>query len=309
MKIIHEHVMVRVPSIFCDESKFKGVDGKSLLIDVTFNPEQHVRNYGEVVSVPDDLFEYPIATNHIGLPSYHDYPTYSWKTVADIPLEVCEGDKVYFHPNCLLPDVADQRYNKMYMFSKNEDGKMYHYFKVKYELIFAAVRFEPINTLTAPWSWKKEADLKPHIRTNGQKRYYYTDEHGHDQIYEKKVVMVGSYVMVEPDLETWDDISIPTPETINGKILLDKNGQTIYKPKEQWLVTKAMPQDHYLRGWVRYVGTPLQGDKPFLKPGNYVFFQRFADTKMVFEGFTFFRMRQRHIFAIQHNKQITYESV
>jgi co-chaperonin GroES (HSP10) len=46
-----------------------------------------------------------------------------------------------------------------------------------------------------------------------------------------------------------------------------------------------------------------------LKQGNYVYFQHFANTKMVFEGFTFFRMRQRHIFAIQQNKQINYEPV
>ncbi|MEJ7644302.1 MAG: hypothetical protein WKF87_06885 [Chryseolinea sp.] len=305
MKIIREHIIVKVPSIFNEDSAFKGVDGKAIMMNVYYNPEQHVRNHGIVVSVPDELNKYPLISETASRPAYHDKPEWTWKTTEDIKLEICEGDKVYFHYNCLLPDQADQKWNKLYMYSMKEDNTIFHYFKIKYDLVFASIRMTPLNKVTNLWDWTREPELKPHLN----KRFYYTDRHGVDQVYKKEIIMIGSYVMVEPDLETWDDISIPTPETINGQLLVDEHGKTIYKPKEHWLVTKQMPTEKYLRGWVRHCGSALNGDKEFLQTGMYVFFQRFANTKMTFEGFTYFRMRQRHIFAIDHKKQIRYEEV
>jgi len=119
------------------------------------------------------------------------------------------------------------------------------------------------------------------------------------------VCMVGSYVFVEPDMESWEDISIPIPERLNGRIVVNADGSTRMKPKEQWLVTKSMPSERYLRGWVRYSGSPLTGDKEFVRPGMYVYFQRFADTKIRFEGFDYFRMRQRHILCIDNAKSLS----
>ena len=116
--------------------------------------------------------------------------------------------------------------------------------------------------------------------------------------------MIGSYVFVEPDMETWEDISIPIPETVNGKILLQPDGSPKLKDKKYWLVTKSMPAERYLRGWVRYSGTPLKGDKEFVQPGMYVYFQRHSDTKIRFEGFDYFRMRQRHILCIETAKSL-----
>ena len=309
MKIIREHIIVKVPSVFFDESRYKGVDGKQLFMDVTYNPGEHVRNYGIVVSVPEEMSGYPIITNPIGRPAYHDNPTFDWKTCEDIAMEIKEGDKVYFHYNCLLPDQADQKWNKLYLYSLKEGDKTYHYFKVKYELVFAVVRMEPLNAATKAWEWRLEADLKPHIHNGTDQLLYYTDLMGTDQIYRKRVIMIGSYVMVEPDMETWEDISIPTPEVVDGKVLLNPDGSQRLKPKEQWIVTKQMPGERYLVGWVRHTGTALRGDREFLKPGMYVAFQKFANTKMRFEGFTYFRMRQRHILAIDHQKQITYDRV
>jgi hypothetical protein len=137
------------------------------------------------------------------------------------------------------------------------------------------------------------------------KRYERVDEHGFSHIYKKEITMIGSYVLIEPDKETWEDISIPTAVVVNGKILMELDGKTPkMRPKEEWIVVKSMPTEKYLMGWVRFTGSPLKGDRAFLKPGMYVHFQRHADTKMMFEGKEYFRMRQRHVFAIDTSKTL-----
>jgi hypothetical protein len=88
----------------------------------------------------------------------------------------------------------------------------------------------------------------------------------------------------------------------NGKVLIDLDGTPKVLPEDKWIVTKEMPGDKYLQGWVAHVGTPLKGDRPFLEPGMYVLFQRHADVKVTFEGKEYFRMLQRHVMCINDSK-------
>jgi hypothetical protein len=301
MKILREHIVVKVPSIFIDETQYKGVDGKKIVLNVLYHPERHVRNFGIVTSVPDELLHYPLFNEHIGRPAYSTFSNYEpkWKTNADIELEIEVGDKVYFHHNCLLPDQqGGSQWNKLFLFSQKEkfEGKetLMYYFRVKYDLVFAVVRYTPANTISDAFDWNHEAFLKP-FESNGKKLHIYTDKHGFDHLYEKDIIMIGSYVLIEPDFETWEDISIPIPETLNGKKLLNPDGSVRMKPKDQWLVTKTAPGEKYLRGWVRHVGSPLKGDSAVAEQGEYVYFQRFADTKIKIEGKDYFRVKQRHI--------------
>lgn len=319
MKIFREHVIVKVPSIFIDETKYKGIDGKTLITNVLFNPERHVRCFGIVASVPDELFLYPISQKHIGAPAYNDYPPFEWKTNQDIQLEIQVGDKIYFHYNSLLPDQSGgNMWNKMFLFTlkEQENGKevKYHYFRVKYDLVYAAVRYEKTCATMTDFAWWMEPELKETkiTRLSGEDGEH-TEEGTfyiyNENTYRKKVVMIGGYVFIEPDMESWDDISIPVAETINGVQILNPDGSVKMKPKEQWLVMKTMPGEKYLRGWVRHCGSPLKGDKEFLRPGMYVYFQRFADTHINFEGFDYFRLRQHYIFCIDHEKSQQHATV
>lgn len=310
MKIIAEHLVVKVPSIFLDESQYIGVDGMQIMINVMYRPERHIRDFGIVTEVPEYLHDVPLLNDSIGLPGYHDYAPYSWKTNNDIVMNVNIGDKVYFHYNTLLPDVnGGTIFNKYYLFSKKEEenGKLvlYHYYRVKYDQVFAVVRYERANNATKSFEWWMEKKITP-FKANIEKVQYplfmLTDQLGQDHVYRKKVITIGSYVLIEPDLETWEDISLPTPATMNGKQLLNPDGSIVMKPKDQWLVVKSMPGEKYLRGWVRFCSSPLKGDKEFLREGMYVYFQRFANTKIQFEGHDYFRMRQRHIIAVDDSK-------
>jgi len=314
MKILQDFVIVKVPSVFIDETRYKGVNGIQLLTNVSYNPERHIRCFGVVTSIPDVLFTEPLINNHIGAPGYHEDQFYSWKTSQDIELEVREGDKVYFHFNSLLPDIAGGSiWNKMFIMSKDEmeNGKKvkYYYFKVRYSAIYASVRYDKANTVSRHFEWWMESSLKKlesfsKESNRSEELFHFTDIVNGIHTYKKVVTMIGSYVFVEPDMETWDEISIPVPEIFNGKPLQNPDGSIRLKPKEQWIVKKMAPEERYLRGWVRYVGTPLKGDAGFVEAGDYVWFQRYANTKLLFEGKQYFRMRQRHIFGV--TKQTRY---
>jgi len=314
VKCFFEHIVVKVPTVFIDESRYKGVGGQAIITNVFFHPERHVRNYGIVASVPDSLSLEPLANNHTGIPLSWDYPVNSWKTTQDIQMEIQAGDKVYFHWNSLLPDNLDQsKWNKNFLFSKKEmvNGQEVemHYFRVKYRSVFAAVRYEKTNQHSRDFEWWMEGDIKevdtPSIGMDDKqmvKRHVFVDAAGFLHSYEKKVVMIGSYVLVEPDFETWEDISIPTPETLNGKPLIGADGQVVMKPKDQWMVYKSAPSEKYLQGWVKHTGSSLKGDRSFLKPGAYVFFQLHTNTPVPFEGKNYFRMLQRHIMCVDSSK-------
>lgn len=317
MQIIHEHIIVKTPTIFFDETKYKGINGHKLMVDVLTNPEKHVRDYAEVVSVPASLPKMPIAQDHMSQPSRHDHSNYLFKTADDIEREVRVGDRVYFHRNCLLPDAGKQKFNFFYIHTvlEPEDGKEgaklipYHYFRVKYELCYAAVRYTPINSGYDKWRAWMEPDMVkrdvavlddndlPAPGPNEVTQLYLHEPTG--AVYRKHIIMIGSWCLVEPDMETWESISIPTPETLNGKPVLDKYGKVQMKPKDQWLVAKSAPDRIYLRGWLRHIGSPLKGDVQEVQRGAYVFFRPKTDTVLKVEGVDYFRMIQRNILMWQ----------
>lgn len=306
MRILEQQVIVKVPTIFIEDTQYRGVNGMNLIVNALFNPERHVRTYGIVVSVPERCFATPIINDVISLPNYHDRAVLSYKSARDIQMDIKIGDKVYFHHNTLLPTSGSHTFSGTnYLYSKEEmvDGKMkaFHYFKVMYELVYVSVRYEAMNNVTKEFNWHNEDKIKEIVTPEGP-RYIYTDAQGQDHIYKKNIVPIGSWILVQPDMETWEDISIPTPEVINGKKLLDKRGQPIMKPKDQWIVIKKAPEERYLQGWVVYTGSALKGDKEFLEEGMYVYFQKFMNTKIKVEGKDYFRMRQRHIFASNPHK-------
>lgn len=108
-------------------------------------------------------------------------------------------------------------------------------------------------------------------------------------------IPVGSFVLCDPDWESWDEISRPTPVTLNGKPVLNKDGTKMMKPKEQWLVTKVAPGYQFLKAFVRVLGTPLRGDKCEIAVGQKIWYRRNADWMVKIEGKDYFAIRQRHI--------------
>jgi co-chaperonin GroES (HSP10) len=113
---------------------------------------------------------------------------------------------------------------------------------------------------------------------------------------EEKIIPIGGYVLIEPDLESWDDILKPVRSTIK-----DKDGNFILKPKDQWLQTKVRPDRKYLTGFVRHIGAPLKGDVNELEIGQKIYYRKHADWVQNIEGKEYYAIRQRHIVGKDEN--------
>lgn len=239
IKAFRNFVIFKTDTLFNYGVKFKGIGGKDLVIDPTFEPARHVRIYGEVVSLPFELTNFPITQEYRGLPSYGVESPFRYKFLNDIEQELEIGDRIYFHFNTV------KQHNFVQVDGVHPDRVWY--IKVRYDQIICAVR-------------------------KGQ------------------IIPIGGYVLVDPDFESWEDISIPTYSD-----LLGEDGKQILKPKSQWLVKKSAPQYKYLLGFVRHIGSPLRGDKCEVKQGQKIVYKPNADWTVRVEDRDYFVIKQRHI--------------
>ncbi|MFO0447616.1 MAG: hypothetical protein ACK52I_02810 [Pseudomonadota bacterium] len=136
---------------------------------------------------------------------------------------------------------------------------------------------------------------KNFVRVEGQhpnRTWYY--KVAYDQVLcavrKDKIIPIASYVLCDPDFESWDDILVPVRSDIKGP-----DGEYILKPKDQWIQTKVKPEYKYLTAFVKYVGKPFNGDKCEIEVGQKVWYRRNADWMNKVEGRDYFAIRQRHI--------------
>ncbi len=112
---------------------------------------------------------------------------------------------------------------------------------------------------------------------------------------DEKIIMIGGWVLCEPDMEEWEDILLPVPMVVNGKPMFDKNGEIILKPQDQWIQKKVAPEAKALRAYVRHIGEPLKGDVRENEVGDHIVYRRMADWKIRVEGQEFYCIRMSHI--------------
>jgi hypothetical protein len=106
--------------------------------------------------------------------------------------------------------------------------------------------------------------------------------------------MIGSWCLIEPDMETWDDIVHPTYYNILDPI----TGKKKLRPKSEWLQLKARPEKQYLKGYLKHVGRPLKGETLELSQGDYIVYTPGADFEIEVEGRKYFVIRQSYIEGI-----------
>lgn len=245
IKAFANFIIIKTDVLFNEKTKFKGVGGRDIVFDSSFDPQRHARIYGEVVSLPLHMTRIPIAQEHKGLPSYDGESPYHYRYVSDITPEVKIGDRIYFHFNVI------RQHNFVHVDGVHPDRTWY--VKARYDQVICAVR-------------------------DGQ------------------IIMIGGHTLIDPDFESWEDISIPIPQMgFDGKPMTNKDGSPIMKPKDQWLVRKAFPTYKYLTGFVKKVGTPLKGDTCQIKEGQKILYRRNADWMVKIEDRDYFVIKQRHI--------------
>jgi co-chaperonin GroES (HSP10) len=102
--------------------------------------------------------------------------------------------------------------------------------------------------------------------------------------------MVGSYVLMTPITEDWEDILLPTYYNIGGEKHL--------KPKDKWIATKSKPENKYLQAIIEAVGDPLKGDALELSKGDRVIYSPESDWPVYIQDKEYWVTRQTYIEAI-----------
>jgi hypothetical protein len=85
---------------------------------------------------------------------------------------------------------------------------------------------------------------------------------GYNKYKQKRIVAQGGWVLVKVDMENWEDIEIPV----------------LGKPREEWLWAKEAPAGKTLRGTIK------AAERPDLRTGDKVVFERDADAPIKVEG-------------------------
>jgi len=132
MNSYQNYVIISTDALFNSHAKFKGVNGRDIVFDTSFDPQKHVRIYGTVASVPLHLTKRPIMQEHRGTPAPTDGSPFEYRYLSDVKQEVQINDRVYYHfnslsmRNCVKEEGVHP--NKTW------------YFKIPYDQIICAVR-------------------------------------------------------------------------------------------------------------------------------------------------------------------------
>ncbi len=132
MMSYQNYVIFKTDQMFNDKVSFKGADGKELVIDPSFDPQKHIRTYGEVVSLPLHLTKRPIMQEHQGTPAPTDGSPFEYRYLSDVKQELQVGDRIYFHFNTITMRNCVKE--------EGTHPNRTWYFKVSYDQIICAVR-------------------------------------------------------------------------------------------------------------------------------------------------------------------------
>ena len=113
----------------------------------------------------------------------------------------------------------------------------------------------------------------------------------YDQIWARKnkrghIQGVGTHIVVKPDMESWEDIIVPTYGP--GRTLL---------PKDKWIQVKVKPEAILLHGVVEGWSDPYSPDVDDLKKGDRIIYRPNANFVINIDGTDFFVMKRHNIYA------------
>lgn len=241
-----------------------GIDGKEIIIDIAFNPMQYAFNHAVVHQLPFEMGNMPIMQVPCGAPGYGsintpkgsmEYPSTDIYTIG--------GVYKYKYISDIVPEV--QIGDKIY--------------------------FKPRTLNNA-------RNLMGTLKDENGKAQKYIYKVPYENIFcavrDGKIIMIGGWVLLEPMMEDFEDILIPTYH----QYLRDEKGNPLLLPKEQWRKKKQAPEHDNLRGKVAHIGNPLKGEPCDIQAGATVIFRRQIKTFFqVIEGERYIILSQDQIMA------------
>lgn len=253
------YVLIRTTATHDNVTDFKGLNGKAIEVDVTYNPKERARIHGNVIQTPVEMGMVPIQQTSPGWPGYgvirkikdHDMDSpmaalYSkganmnYKFMQDIVDDVRLTDTIYFKFRVLS--------NLNNRIAKAPDDSEFIY-RVAYDQIYCIVR-------------------------------------------EGNIIPVGGNVFIDPELDTLNSIQVPTyyPH-------LNEKGERVARPKDQWIWRKEFPEMVDRIGTVTHIGPPLKGDTCSIKVGMKVLYKTRLKSLHKVEGTKYIIIPQNQILA------------
>lgn len=252
--------LVKLGTVYKTMSGKKGINGKELVLgDAEFAKERHAQTYGEVIQIPIALSMSPLYGLSPGFPAYG-------------PINLPEAD---------VQAPSDAIYSKpsnVYRFQKDIAEEV----KIGDRIYF---------------QWQSTFDKRNLIAQTPDKSVYIF-KINYDQIYcavrDGKIIPIGSFVLIDPEFETWESIMRPTYYDIK-----DKDGNPVQKPKDKWIQTKTAPKTVDKLGTIRHIGTPLKGEPNQLKVGMKVLYKPILKNLLEIEKEKYFILRANQILCYQ----------
>jgi len=282
-------------------------------IDTTYDPMRHSNRCGKVIQLPITMGMGWVEQIPVGFPGYgpirnrvlgdeseahHAIYTiggvlqYRW--TKDIAPEVKIGDKIWFTPRVLADD-------KNLLDIQHLAGRKKYIFRVPYDQIYCAVREYDISDFDGAVLVGTEHAMDEEVlRRQFEKKFgmpmpdldkieTFKEK---DKVILQEFQMIGSWCLLEPIMEDWDTILRPTYYD-----QVDKDGNPIQRPREQWLQMKVMPDMDKMRGRVKHYGTPMAGETCELQKDMVVAFRPIAKFLQEIEGTKYIVCRQNQILA------------
>lgn len=253
-------VLIKTDSIREQRVNITGENNKVLFTDVTYLPQQSTRVYGTVVCLPVAMGMNVLSMEHAGIPGYGAIRKYANDDMdnAHPAFYKIGGTTKYKFGYDIYPEVqeGDLIYFKWPVLNNKQN-------------LMASTRTEPKEFL-----FKVPYDMIICVVRDG------------------KIIPVGSHILVDPEVETFEEILSPTYYPTPGP-----NGEKVERPKKDWIMKKAFPQGKERQGTVKHVGRPLRGQVSELKPDMKVLLKLNLKNLYTIEGNKYIVIRQDKILA------------
>lgn len=262
MKKGKDSVLVRMKSPVIDK---RG----NIHIDTSINTDQHYINRAEVIVIPVGMSKNRRLTIEKGSPlkpfGFQGDPDFSWvRNDAD--------------------EFSLMGLNKA--FYSEEYSRMHNYSDISMEVGVGDMIY---------FNWTSLAKEENFRGMDGE---YFVWDIDYQNIFCSirggKIIMIGSWVLIDPEWESFKDILMPTyyPLEITG-------GKKRVRPEREWIQTKTEPESAECTGFVRHVGTPIKGKNCDISVGDHIYFMRGSKLNIEIEGKKYYVMRQHRIEALK----------
>lgn len=254
------HVLIKTDSIHETRLKARGENGAVLISDVTYLPQQRTRVYGTVIQLPIHLGMGIIGMVSPGVPGYGAIRVYKDHDMEQPSHAFYKigGTTKYKFMSDIRPDVE-------------MNDKIY-------------------------FKWRALAQKNNLVAKSKGENPEFIFKIPYDQIIcvvrDGKIIPIGANVLIDPMIETFDDILEPTYYSNPGP-----NGERVERPKSEWIQKKAFPENIVRHGIVKHFGKPLRGDLCYLEPEMKVLMKLNLKNMFHIEGKEYIVIRQDKLIA------------